>query len=58
MAEAEGMPFGLDSMLQREAVRARALGIEQILKTPASFIADLTDTIDALNEEINGSQEG
>lgn len=55
--EADGMPFGLDSMLQRESVRARALGVEQILNTPEGFINDLTDTIDALNEEINGPQE-
>lgn len=57
MQEAEALPFGLDSMLQRECIRARAQGVEQLIKTPESFIEDLTDTIDALDREVNGAQE-
>jgi len=55
--EADQQAYGLDSMLLREAVRAQAKGVEQVVRTPQGFIDDLTDTIDALNEELNGSGE-
>jgi hypothetical protein len=53
MQEAENLPMGLDSMIQREMIRERSRGVEQLIRTPDSFIQDLTDTIDALSEEIN-----
>lgn len=57
MQEAEQLPLGLDSMIQREMIRSKGQGVEQLIQTPYSFIEDLTETIDALSEELNGSQE-
>lgn len=53
MKEAEALPYGLDAMLCREAIRARADGVRQILETPQAFIEDLTNTIETLNAEIS-----
>lgn len=57
MKEAAALPYGLDAMLRREAIKAQADGVEQVIRTPYGFIEDLTDTIDALNEQLNGPQE-
>lgn len=54
--EARALPTSLDNMLLRETIEAQAKGVEQILKTPEAFIADLTETIDALAEQ--GPEEG
>lgn len=49
--EAQGLPVGLDSMIKKEVIEARAQGVEQILRTPEAFIKDLDDTIEQMTEE-------
>lgn len=53
-SQADELPYGLDSMMLREMLRAEARGIEFFVRVPLAAIEDLTDSINKLTAIIEG----